>query len=239
MFVNIPTRRINESPAAPTTNGTYNDFGGVTGLTLVRSGGGTTTSSESGSFNVPRRSGNSQRVQISGSNSSWSGLSGFIQRQNPGDSIRFSIASTSGRGPYFVVRTEGSADGFTLGYTYTLSRTADTVYTFDNLSGRTLNIQGTTLRSGDPTAVIAPGANGFNIMDNGEWDITATNGTGGDIIVDPANPDLPFVAVISHSPSDMILKPSAPGSTATGGTPPAAIVVPCIVRGLPDRLSNV
>ena len=37
--------------------------------------------------------------------------------------------------------------------------------------------------------MIAPSANGFNITDDGEWDITATNGTGGDIIVDPAVPD--------------------------------------------------
>ena len=65
----------------------------------------------------------------------------------------------------------------------------------------------------------------------------AVSGTAGSTII---SPPVPLVAVISHSPLSVILKPLAPGAIATG-VAPRAIVVPCIVRGLEgtERLSNV
>ena len=71
---------------------------------------------------------------------------------------------------------------------------ADGVYRFQNTSDRILNIQDTILSPGSAQTTIAPVGDTFDnerfdITSDGIWNITATNGTGGDIIVDPAVPD--------------------------------------------------
>lgn len=147
--------------AAPSTNGTYTDFGSVTGLTLVRA---------SGSSEV---SGNFYQGGTFGNANSSSGRAGARGREDngtititpPGNSATYGTGGTipsnqvygSGNGPW-TVTTSTQAD---VGYFYINNFTN---YTFTNNTGFNVTIEGTTIANGASS----------NISPSGDYNISFT-----------------------------------------------------------------
>ena len=156
--------------AAPSTNGTYNDFGSVTGLTLVRStstsqvgptntntltpGASTTVgNSNSSSFGALDLYNLSDSSQSSGIYVTVTGSSGSrnFTVQNSGTSLPI------GSGP-FTITNQANNTNVKLRYYYSQASTA---YTFTNNTGYDVTIEGTTVANGASSAISPSGD--FNI----------------------------------------------------------------------------
>jgi len=157
--------------AAPSSDGTYADFGGVTGLTLVRALTSTTTwvpsnGDNGGKNTVFRSAGGSITLGSSNSNRLLYGARG---RDESGTiSVSYSGGSTSknfgtggtipinntlnATGPY-TISVNQDAD---IGYAYR-SVTSSTVYTFTNNTGFDVTIEGTTVANGASSAISPSG----------------------------------------------------------------------------------
>ena len=155
--------------ALPSTDGTTNNYGGITGLTLVRS---TTTSSseQSGTFYQGGTFGNSNS---SGGRAGARGRedNGTITITPPGNSATYGTGGTipsnqvngTGNGPW-TVTTSTTAD---VGYFY-YQNTTTISYSFTNNTGYSATIEGTTLANGaGPTAITI----------TGDVDVTYTTGS--------------------------------------------------------------
>lgn len=149
--------------AAPSTNGTYNDFGSVTGLTLVRASG---SNEVSGSFYQGGTFGNS---------SSSSGRAGARGREDNG-TITITSSSGTNTGSYGTGGSIPSDDVNGVGagpWTVSTSTQADvgyfyinnfTNYTFTNNTGFNVTIEGTTIANGASS----------NINPSGDYNISFT-----------------------------------------------------------------
>lgn len=159
--------------ALPSTDGTTNNYGGITGLTITRA---TTTSSvaTTGSYYSPQNTSKSF-----GNSSSSSGRAGARGREdngtitiNPsgassnygtGGTIPTSGVNGTGSGPWTTTTTSTSD----VGYFY-YQNTSSTSYSFTNNTGYSATIEGTTLANGaGPTAITI----------TGDVDVTYTTGS--------------------------------------------------------------
>tara|TARA_R100001460_G_scaffold29909_4_gene59245 strand:- start:11683 stop:12372 length:690 start_codon:yes stop_codon:yes gene_type:complete len=168
---NVPaTLTSSATQTAPSSNGTYNDFGGVTGLTNVRS----TSTSQVGPTNT---SGLSQGQSVSVGNSSSntfvannlynldddsqsSGI--YVNVTGSSGSSSFSVQNSQsslpiGIGPYTITNA-GQNVSVRLRYFYTQS---SLVYTFTNNTGYDATIESTTIGNTSSQAVSPTGD--FNI----------------------------------------------------------------------------
>ena len=157
--------------AAPSSNGTYTDFGSVTGLTLVRSTststiGLTNTSTITPGASTSVGSSNSSNFvantlyNLSDSSNS-SGI--YVTITGSSSSYNFTVQSNQtglpglGTGPYTITNA-GHNVNVKLRYYYTNSSTA---YTFTNNTGYDVTIEGTTIANGASSAISPSGD--FNI----------------------------------------------------------------------------
>jgi len=146
--------------AAPSTNGTYNDFGSVTGLTLVRS---TTTTSATSNKNITSSTGGT--FNFGSSNSS--GINLTVRGNQESGTVTWTSGNNSGSQPYTTGNTNiGSISGDPGPYSVTVSNPAtilsnytnsSTAYTFTNNTGYDVTIEGTTIANGASSAISPSG----------------------------------------------------------------------------------
>lgn len=175
--------------AAPSTNGTYNDFGTVTGLTLVRSSstsfiGPITTSTLSPGASTTRGNSSSSAFlanQLYNLSDGDSGANIYVTVTGSSGSRNFTIQSSQsqlpiGNGTYTITNASGNKN-LKLKYYY---NQASTSYTFTNNTGYDVTIEGTTIANGASSA----------ISPSGDYDISYTIA---------ANPNVPSSGTIDFA----------------------------------------
>ena len=160
--------------AAPSTNGTYNDFGGVTGLTLVRA---------TGTISGRQNYGNVYGTEVRGSSSQTSILynvgggnfDGTLTVTSGSGNVRtFTNGSQIGLsqpGPWTAVRN--GEDNASLFIDYTQSTLT---YTFTNNTGFDATIEGTTVANGASSAINPSGDYNISFTVNSNANVP-TSGT--------------------------------------------------------------
>jgi hypothetical protein len=175
--------------ALPSVDGTTNNYGGITGLTITRA---TTSSSSSSQLGPYTTSTISKGASISvGSSSDSTFIANDLYNMTDGDtssgvkvtvsgvggyysSQDFTIQSPGtnlsiGSGPYTITNTSSPNVGVRLRYYYTrTTTTSTTTYSFTNNTGYSATIEGTTL---------ANGAGPTEITITGDVDVTYTTGS--------------------------------------------------------------
>jgi|TARA_B100000900_G_C20442821_1_gene659752 hypothetical protein len=164
---NVPTTVSGTATqAAPSSNGTYSDFGGVTGLTLVRSTsssqvGPTTTSTFSPGASVSvgnSSSSNHVSVDLYNKSDGDSGSNIYVTITGSSSSRNFTMQNSGtaqpiGSGPYTILNASGGKN-LQYRYYYTQSSLA---YTFTNNTGFDVTIEGTTVANGASSAISPSG----------------------------------------------------------------------------------
>tara|TARA_Y100001938_G_scaffold39058_1_gene54134 strand:+ start:201 stop:935 length:735 start_codon:yes stop_codon:yes gene_type:complete len=171
--------------AAPSSNDTYSDFGGVTGLTLVR----TTPTTSTGfvafrTFNAGAQGGptsfyptNNQgffpndgnpftRIDVRLRRTSGNSASGKISRNSQVPAGDFTTIDTTGNSHLLTVVTKQGSYRYNVGDNSQVKEEqnryrADPVYTFTNNTGYDVTIEGTTVANGASSAISPSGD--FNI----------------------------------------------------------------------------
>lgn len=175
----------NATQAAPSTNGTYNDFGSVTGLTLVRASGSTTVGPTTTSTLSPGAStstGNSSSSsfvanQLFNLSDGDSGSSIYVTVSGSTGSRNFTIQNSQsalpiGNGPYTITNASGGKN-LRLRYFYTQSTLT---YTFTNNTGFDVTIEGTTIANGASSAINPSGDYNISFTVNANANVP-TSGT--------------------------------------------------------------
>ena len=169
---NVPTTVSGTATqAAPSSDGTYTDFGGVTGLTLVRAltstttwvpsnggDGGSSSQAVGANSSITKGSSNSNRLRYGARGNDESGTltvtysGGSTSASFTTGGVLSANRTLNATGPYTLSPNQAAAVSFAY-----RTVTSSTVYTFTNNTGFDVTIEGTTVANGASSAISPSG----------------------------------------------------------------------------------